>query len=489
MKTVAGLVSLQVVTGFTWLSGSSSCYRLTKSGGIIKDTHLMEKGREAAKAFGGSLSPGVEFKNGKFYNFTAEKVSVIVSWPRPRALERPRASSEWQTFLPGANIFDVGKYRWALRKKTESARAGKRPGLSVCKDPEGQFGLAFGTARADDEREAQAYRRLFEPIPDDVIDAIGSYSERQWQMLSLIARCPGALELHNSNPALAFSIASNRVFYNRFAQRPLAQMRFLAGRKQRDALAWLGFPPTEAAVRVFKKIAVSDVNIPMLMALRKGMKSPQVNKLLAHLSGITPAVAHILGEPSLLALSSFRLIEELSVTGDNDASMQHLFRLRDVEEMSLRMKPVKSIVISSTERLFEVYEQMVEEINRVEREGLFQYLFPPAPLQGTNTIEPVESPLELLREGEAQHNCAAQYTGRVAEGKAYLYRVLAPERATICVLKKRRKWVLSEIKAACNRPVGFETAKAVTAWFIEASAQKKPLNRAVVNGVPDRTRR
>lgn len=430
----------------------------------------MEKGREAARTFESHGAPGVEFKDGRFYNFTAEKVSVIVSWPRPRALERPRVSSEWQIFLPGANIFDVGKYRWAVGKKAESAEAGKRPRLSVCKDPEGQFGLAFAAARADDEREAQAYLRLFEPIPDDVIDAIGSYSERQWQMLSLIARCPSALELHNSNPALAFSIASNTVFYNRFIKRPIAEMRSLAGRKQRDALAWLGFPPTEAAVRVFKKIAVSDVNIPMLMALRKGMKSPQVNKLLAHLSGITPAVAHILGEPSLLALSSFRLIEELSAIGDNDTSMQHFFRLRDVEEMSLRMKPVKSIVISSIDRLSEVYEQMVEEINRVESEGLFQYLFPPAPLQGTNAIEPVESPLELLREGEAQHNCAAQYTGRVAEGKAYLYRVLAPERATICVLKKRRKWVLSEIKAACNRPVGFETAKAVTAWFIKASA-------------------
>ncbi len=434
----------------------------------------MEKGREAAKAFNSPSAPGVEFKDGRFYNFTDEKVSVIVSWPRPRALERPRASSQWQTFLPGANIFDVGRYRWAVGKKTRSARDGKRPRLSVCRDPGGQFGLAFGTGCADDERVAEAYRMLFEPIPDDVIDAIGSYSERQWQMLSLIARCPGALELHNSNPALAFSIASNQVFYNRFTERPLAEMRSLAGRRQRDAMAWLGFPPTEAAVRVFKKIAVSDVNIPMLMALRKGMKSPQVNKLLAHLSGITPAVVHILGETSLLALSSFRLLEELSVIDDNDTSMQHLFRLRDVEEMSLRMKPVKSVVIGSTERLNEVYEQMVEEINRVEREGLFQNLFPPAPFQGTNTIEPVESPLELLREGEAQHNCAATYTGRVAEGKAYLYRVLAPERATICVLKKRRKWVLSEIKAACNRPVGFETAKAVTAWFIEASAHKKP---------------
>lgn len=82
--------------------------------------------------------------------------------------------------------------------------------------------------------------------------------------------------------------------------------------------------------------------------------------------------------------------------------------------------------------------------------------------------------MELLREGEAQHNCAATYAQRVAEGKAYLYRVAAPERATVCVLRRRRKWVLSEIKASCNRPVGFETAKTVTGWFIESSADKRP---------------
>lgn len=260
----------------------------------------------------------------------------------------------------------------------------------------------------------------------------------------------------------------------RAAERSLAEVRSLVGSRQREALAWLGFPSTEAAVRVLKKITASDVNVPMLLALRKGMKSPQANKLLAHLPRVTPAVAHILGEPSLLAISSFRLLDELSAVQQDYISMQHLFRLRDIDGMISQTRPGKSVVISSIERLNEVYEQMVEEVNTVEREGLFQYLFPKPPFPGKKNIEPIESPLELLREGEAQHNCAATYAQRVAEGKAYLYRVAAPERATVCVLRRRRKWVLSEIKASCNRPVGFETAKTVTGWFIESSADKRP---------------
>lgn len=438
----------------------------------------MEKGREAALASGEDSAPCVEFKNGRFYNVTAQKVSVLVSWPRPRALERPRSSSEWQTFWPDATVFEVGKYRWAVGKKAESVKTSEKPGLRVCKRQEGQFGLPLGKACADDERQAEAYLRLFDPIPDDVIDAVGGYSECHWHMLSFIARCPGALELHDSNPALAFAIASSRVFCGRPVQKPLAEMRSLAGRRQRDALAWLGFPPTEAAVRVFKKIAVSDVNIPLLMALRKGMKSAQANKLLAHLPKVTPVVAHILCEPALLALSSFKLIEELSADGDRDSAMQCLFALRDIEEMRQRLKPGKPLVISSTERLSTVHGQMVEETSRAEGECLFQYLFPLPPFPETGLINAILSPLELLREGEAQHNCAATYTERVAGGKAYLYRVLAPERATVCVLKKRGRWVLSEIKAACNRPVGFETAKAVTAWFIEASAHKRLPSRS-----------
>ncbi len=434
----------------------------------------MDKAAEAIKAFEGPLGTGVTFKDGRFYNFTAEKVAVIVSWPRPRAIERGVISLQWQPCRPGTSIFDVGKYRWAVRKKAEAGEIGKKPGLSLCQGPDGQLALPLRPAGREEEREAEAYRGLFEPIPDDVIDAIGSYSERQWQMLSLIARCPGALDLHYSNPALAFGLASNRVFNSQSAGRPLAEVRSLVGSRQREALSWLGFPSTEAAVRVLKKITTSDVNIPMLLALRKGMKSPQANKLLAHLPRVTPAVAHILGEPSLLALSSFRLLDGLSVAGQDEMSMHHLFRLRDIEEMSSRMRPGKSAVISSIDRLSEVYEQMVEEVNRVEREGLFQYLFPEPPFPGTKIIEPIKSPLELLQEGETQHNCAATYTERVADGKAYLYRVVAPERATVCVLRRRRKWVLSEIKASCNRPVKFETAKAVTGWFIEASADKRP---------------
>lgn len=171
----------------------------------------------------------------------------------------------------------------------------------------------------------------------------------------------------------------------RAAERSLAEVRSLVGSRQREALAWLGFPSTEAAVRVLKKITASDVNVPMLLALRKGMKSPQGNKLLAHLPRVTPAVAHILGEPSLLAISSFRLLDELSAVQQDDISMQHLFRLRDIDGMISQTRPGKSVVISSIERLNEVYEQMVEEVNTVEREGLFQYLFPKPPFPGKKT--------------------------------------------------------------------------------------------------------
>ena len=48
-------------------------------------------------------------------------------------------------------------------------------------------------------------------------------------------------------------------------------------------------------------------------------------------------------------------------------------------------------------------------------------------------IVALTEPRDLLVEGLRQHNCVASYAPAVARGDTYVYRVLAPERATLAI--------------------------------------------------------
>jgi hypothetical protein len=50
-------------------------------------------------------------------------------------------------------------------------------------------------------------------VPAEVRMELERYAERRWHLLSVMARCPGALDLSRANPALLFALANNWVFH------------------------------------------------------------------------------------------------------------------------------------------------------------------------------------------------------------------------------------------------------------------------------------
>ena len=63
-------------------------------------------------------------------------------------------------------------------------------------------------------------------------------------------------------------------------------------------------------------------------------------------------------------------------------------------------------------------------------------------------------------------DCVASYTARVETGECYIYRVLHPSRATLCIRRQSDgNWGISELEASCNRKVGAETRKFVEQWL------------------------
>ena len=117
----------------------------------------------------------------------------------------------------------------------------------------------------------------------------------------------------------------------------------------------------------------------------------------------------------------------------------------------------------STDHVVRVHDRLAVRLNR--QQITLQLEFPPPPIDGTSDIVPVTTLQMLYEEGTAQRNCAVSRAHEVAKGRAYVYRVLSPERATLQLDRSGRHWCLGEIKAAGNAPVRNETMDAVADWL------------------------
>lgn len=101
--------------------------------------------------------------------------------------------------------------------------------------------------------------------------------------------------------------------------------------------------------------------------------------------------------------------------------------------------------------------------------------FPLPPIAGTEAIQPLGSPEELIEEGRLQNNCVNSCAQEVAKGYTYIYRVLAPERATASIIPTIDGWQLGQIAAQNNSLVSADTHDAVEKWLLEAQFPPPPM--------------
>jgi len=87
------------------------------------------------------------------------------------------------------------------------------------------------------------------------------------------------------------------------------------------------------------------------------------------------------------------------------------------------------------------------------------------PITPTDTIQALRTPDELRAEGKQQHNCVGTYCSKIHDGNNYIYRVLAPERATLSIVKGPGGWRIEELKTACNMVAKEATYRAVKDWL------------------------
>lgn len=403
--------------------------------------------------------------SGKLYVFTTQGVSVMIAWPRPMAWKKTRERPVWAHYRP---VIHLTRRDCDRRRRREIARGRHSSQL--------QLPLDLPPPLAAPPSKDTALQRWQETIPFDIADLVARYTQRQWHMLALLARCGGAArDLVESNPALAFALASNWVYHRPAVHRPLRSARALlrTGRRQREILAWLGFPATESARKILSRVVSESLSIPRLLYLRQAMADAGLDKTLRHLPRLNTGAIRIVTDPELLALAAPTLLREVAVRRAEDHRPAVARLLKDCLEMWTRLHPDgrRPPRLRELATLEMFHAELIDRFLRQPAPS--HYLepglaFPPPPVPGTDAIVPITSASELVAEGVAQRNCVGSYLARVVKSKAcYIYRVLRPERCTLALARCGDRWIPSEMSKACNQRPSAETFRAVEKWLAD----------------------
>lgn len=87
------------------------------------------------------------------------------------------------------------------------------------------------------------------------------------------------------------------------------------------------------------------------------------------------------------------------------------------------------------------------------------------PFEGTATIIPLTSGQALEEEGADMQHCVGGYAEKMFEGRCYVYKVLAPQRATLSLYRQDGAWQLGELRGVHNADVDEQTHQYVQQWF------------------------
>ncbi len=422
-------------------------------------------------------------------------------WPRPNAEKRDRMGN-WERFYPE---FRIISYPLPKPKK-------KPPTLQL------DLGLEIERNSVNTEpTKKEAYDQLRQTMPRSYAMALAPFKSHQWNMILFLSFKRRFYDLIKTNPALAFSLANRREF-NWKVYRKEISLDDLTGMKQTELLELLGLPGTKSLAQITKKIQPASVSVDLVDILRHCLHYDSIMKKLSHLKKINTGVltlltrsddirnlvtpqlleevsldrahnhyaasAHQLGESLRwhrelrpdLRFPIFQTLEALNayheeIVGEGTLLMEEAERIAQIEETARAEDAAQAREIAQIERTAQ--QQHARASKRTEQlkklKAMLSTPFPKPPIEGTSTIQALQTTREIRIEGHTQRNCVAGYATRIQAGTCYIYRVLKPERATLSIIRPPGgEWRIGELMLSSNRNVKRKTRVTIGNWLNES---------------------
>jgi len=229
----------------------------------------------------------ITFRNQQLFLTSKWETLVIQAWPKPGAWIYRDKRDVWKPCsLSTSNHYSFQRYDKDLdgTNKVESRRA-----LNITVTRPLGYTPSWNIPLKDKDRTStRPFFDFIQQIPKELRVLLARYDLGHWDMLRLAAQNPAFVDLIRINPALAYCLSAHTAFRKETANEPLREAARMVGRKQREILSWLGFPETEKAVRILRKIPSCACSVDDMMLMRHYLNSPVVPKLLSHVARINP---------------------------------------------------------------------------------------------------------------------------------------------------------------------------------------------------------
>ena len=299
---------------------------------------------------------------------------------------------------------------------------------------------------------------------------------QSWQLTILrLLRChPAAADLARGTPNLLWLLAAI-VDEQELPNGPLADV---LGGSRVDVLRFcVGLHATRSTLRFLEKVVAPRRPSGQLEIMRQALSEPEVVAWFRHEPVVTPPdIERVLRTKKYRHLPFFRDAITLERTGQ-PALSGALATLRDVyrlgEGMAEETLDARVSGCRTVRQLDRLHDNLIAEARRLDAAHQLSLIalrygttdLPPAPRAGTSTIEHVATAAELIDEGRAMHHCVASYASSIFAGESAIYRVLAPQRATLELRRIAGRLVAHQLRGACNAEVDDETRAVVDAWL------------------------
>jgi len=281
-----------------------------------------------------------------------------------------------------------------------------------------------------------------------------------------------ALDLLKSNPILAYMLANNRSYQEMLLdEEGRGRALKLVCLKQRELLRKFKYPDSQRMVSIIRKMKPQSIDLEALLELRRAIGYEDVEKHLLHIPAINSGTLSLITNPNLAGTYNTKLLREISESRRED---YYPFTSQMIDEISYMFRlarPKTSVpVFSSVARVQQCHDEVAVDFLRVSSTKLKYCKIPRPPLRGTEAIVPLTTIPQLRKEGHDQRNCVGSYARRVSQRRTYIYKVLAPERATLAiVMTSGGTWRIGELRCAGNADVKARTRGAVQAWLASHS--------------------
>jgi hypothetical protein len=431
-------------------------------------------------------------RDGKYYLFSQHAVLVIRGWPTLKAWRRTNSGTHWKHVRPTLDLQRPNPVTSPSTPRLQGLQHAlaydPTPHLHTREDSLHFRGPMPAWQRQRLHEQLTARRLFIESFPAPIRSRLSRFPHRQWHLAVLLARCPGAIDLIDSNPALAFALANSWCFQPKPVLWPLRAARNLILKPQRAIAAWLGFPPGESSVRILRKIPPAACSFPVLLRIRDQLQDPASLQFLRHARSLNATTAALLQKPNLRPHLSPRLLDDDFSGVPPDRAHPLVGMLADVVGMFRFLRIPSHTRFRNLAEVQQAHDHLVQQLVEIginppntpvpgritDLTESLAFPFPSPPVPGSSNILPLIRPIELLQEGREMHHCVGSYIPQVQEGSTYIYRVLAPERATLALHRYDNSWSLGQIYGPFNEPVQPSTREAIRSWLEQARPIPEP---------------